>query len=338
MAKKASGKFRSIEELRGALDKSRPLPIYYIFGDDRYAVREAVEQATDYFREFIVGDFDYKTFDGAEATSEEIVDFCRSFPFGSEIKLATARDPEKLDDAPLVEYLDAPSEFAALILVGGDAAPKLNRKLPKKLAALGCIFEAGGKNERALREWLCARAGELGKRLSPDDAQLMLDLVGDDRELLAAQLAKIVAYVGEKSEIDPETLRAHAAPTKRYSVFDLQDAAIDDDRARAFMLVDALLRQGEQAIGIVAVLNRFFVGLLRIPELERAGVPNAQAARAVGAHPYYYPRHQAARRRFSDDKLYRIGAALYDADRELKSSAADERAVLGSLMTVVFLP
>jgi len=53
---------------------------------------------------------------------------------------------------------------------------------------------------------------------------MLIDIVGENREMLEAQLEKIFVYLNENKEISVESLIALSTSLKEYNIFDLQNA------------------------------------------------------------------------------------------------------------------
>jgi len=51
-----------------------------------------------------------------------------------------------------------------------------------------------------MEEWIVQSAAAQGKMLSHDNARFIMELSGDDRNILQMQLDKIILFIGESSE------------------------------------------------------------------------------------------------------------------------------------------
>ena len=63
------------------------------------------------------------------------------------------------------------------------------------------LFEAKELKGRNLIDWLISIAEEKGKKLSEENAQVLVDIVGENRNMLEDQLEKICIFLNEKKEI-----------------------------------------------------------------------------------------------------------------------------------------
>ncbi|MCU0333277.1 MAG: hypothetical protein MUC75_07985 [Ignavibacteriaceae bacterium] len=67
----------------------------------------------------------------------------------------------------------------------------LNTEPYKTLDANNFLFEAKELKGKNLIDWLMSEAEEKGKKLSEENAQVLFDIVGENRNMLEDQLEKI---------------------------------------------------------------------------------------------------------------------------------------------------
>ncbi len=160
-------------------------------------------------------------------------------------------------------------------------------------------------------------------------------MVGDNRSLIETQLEKVFIFLGDKKEIDIESIESLSARFKEYSIFDLQDALGEKNKSSAFKIAFNLLEKGAEPVYIIHMLTRFFTGILRINELRGSNMPEAQAARIVGTHPFYLKKFYNARKLYSDDEMVNISRALLNADVSVKTTSDDNKNIISILITEI---
>lgn len=335
MAKK---KYPSVSSLMPKVKKGEFLPIYFLFGGDGYTIAKFITSLEETFKPILVSEFDKSVLYGANTTIEEILDTSQMFPFGSEKKLVIVKEFDKVQkfDEHLKNYIKSPADFSVLVLVFSGTPSSFNKAYLKALDTAGFLFEAKELKEHDLADWTIEQVSAKGKIISHANAQYLVTLIGDDRYMLEMQIEKMVVYAKEEQEITFEMIKAHAAITKAYTVFDLQDALAIKDAAKTFKVGYRLLDQGENLIMILSMLNKYFTGLLQIPELQKSRKSDQEAARIVGTHPFYYKNHVRAKQRYSDKDLHRIAKAIFNADLAIKSSNTDDKTILTLLFEQIF--
>ncbi|NUM61883.1 MAG: DNA polymerase III subunit delta [Ignavibacteriaceae bacterium] len=189
-----------------------------------------------------------------------------------------------------------------------------------------------GKN---LIDWLIGLAEEKGKKLSEENAQVLVDIVGESRNMLEDQLEKICIFLNEKKEITLESIQQVSSELKQFNIFDLQNAIGVRDKTKSLLIANNLLDNGVEPTFIITMLTRYLMGLAKIPELQSKNTPVQEAARIVGTHHFYYPNYVKAKNLFSDQKLVEVFRALLKADVSVKTTSTDEKTVITLLIAEI---
>ncbi len=332
----ANIKAPSISNLNTSLKKGNLFPIYYIFGEDSFSLDSTLLSIQEYVEPFISSEFDKETFYGDTKSLAEVLNFAAAFPFGSDKKIIIFRQFEKVrDKKPLKEYALAPPEFAVLVLVHTGTITNLSSQPYKTLLENNFIFEAKTLKGNTLVKWLIDFAELKGKNLPKENAQVLADIVGENRSLLETQLEKIILFVKDKKEISIENIREVSSSLKQFTIFDLQDAIAERDKTGSIEIAYNILDNGLDAVYIVSMLTRYFTGLSKVTELAGKNVSNQAAARIVGTHPYYYKGYVEARKLFSDEKLVEIFRALLKADISIKTTNLDGKTIIAILISEI---
>ena len=312
------------------------LPVYYFFGEDSYSLDKIIKQVEKAIEPFITSDFDKEVIYAEDKNLTDMLSLASSFPFGSDKKFILIKEFEKVSNKKnLVSYVNSPADFTHLVLVHNGAISNLSSEPYKSLLANNFIFEAVELKGNALVEWITRYAAENGKQISQEVASVFVDMVGENRSLIETQLEKVFIYLGDKKEIDIESIESLSAKFKEYSIFDLQDALSDKNKRDSFKIAFNLLEKGAEPVYIIHMLTRFFTGILRINELRGSNMPEAQAARIVGTHPFYLKKFYKARSLYSDDELVHISRALLNADISVKTTSDDNKNIISILLTEI---
>ena len=83
------------------------------------------------------------------------------------------------------------------------------------------------------------------------------------------------------------------------------------------------------------MLTRYFTGLAKVTELRSKNIPDRDAARIVGTHPYFYPDYVKARTLYSDTKLVEVFRSLLKADVSIKTTSTDDKTLITLLITEI---
>ncbi len=312
------------------------LPVYYFFGEDSYSLDRVIKEVEKAVDPFITSDFDKEVIYAEDKNLIDMLSLASSFPFGSDKKFILIKEFEKVSNKKnLISYINSPADFTHLVLVHNGGISNLSSEPFKSLLANNFIYEAVELKGNALVEWIIRFAAENGKHISQEVASVFVDMAGDNRSLIETQLEKVFIFLGDKKEIDIESIESLSAKFKEYSIFDLQDALAEKNKKASVKIAFNLLEKGAEPVYIIHMLTRFFTGILRINELRSSNIPEMQAARIVGTHPFYLKKFYNARRLYSDDELIRVSRALLNADISVKTTSDDNKNIMSILLTEI---
>ena len=332
----AKSKAPSILEALTEIRKRKFKPVYYFFGEDSYNLSSTLHTLEEIFKPLLLSEFDKETIYSEDRSITDILGLATAFPFGSEKKLIIIKEAEKIKDKkPLKDYAASPAEFTVIAFFHNGSITNLNTEPFKTLDANNFLFEAKELKGKNLIDWLISLAEEKGKKLSEENAQVLVDIVGENRNMLEDQLEKICVFLNKEKEISIESIQKVSSELKQFNIFDLQNAIGLKDKAKSLTVAYNLLDNGAEPTFIITMLTRYFTGLAKITELKTKNVPVQEAARIVGTHHFYYPQYVKARNLFSDQKLVEVFRALLKADMSVKTTSSDDKTIITLLIAEI---
>ena len=332
----AKSKAPSILDAIKDIRKRKYKQVYYFFGEDSYNLSTALHTLEESFQPLLQSEFDKETIYSEDRSISDILGLAIAFPFGSEKKLIIVKEAEKIKDKkPLKDYASSPAEFTVLAFFHNGSITNLSSEPFKTLDANEFLFEAKELKGKNLVLWLISEAEEKGKQLTEENAQVLVDIVGENRSMLEVQLEKICIFLNEKKEITLESIQQVSSELKQFNIFDLQNAIGLKDKAKSLSVANNLLDNGAEPTFIITMLTRYFTGLAKITELQSNKIPVQEAARIVGTHHFYYPQYVKARTLFSDLKLVEVFRSLLKADVSTKTTSADEKTIITLLIAEI---
>lgn len=105
--------------------------------------------------------------------------------------------------------------------------------------------------------------GPLKKRLARDAELALKNRLGDDLRLIAAELAKLALYAGDRTQITLEDVEAIVAPVREEEFFALAEAVGEGDAAKALQLLADELRRKANASAVALPFLGGVAGALR---------------------------------------------------------------------------
>jgi len=327
----------SILEAVKNLKQGKVLPLYYLFGEDTYSLSLGIKAIEDAVSPLIISDFDKDICYSEDRNLQDVINAARAFPFGSQKKLIIFKEAEKVKDKKLLEaYISAPPEFTVLVLVHNGTITNLTSSPFNLLLENKFLFEAKELKGENLIDWVVELVRSKGRQISNENAMLLADISGENRSIIENQLEKIITFLDDKTEITFSSIKDVSASFKEYNIFDLQNAVFQKDKAAALKIVFNLLENGAEATYIVSMLTKNFIGLSQIRELNEKKIPDVEAAKIVGTHPFYLKNFQRAGVLFTNNDLIKASEALLKADVSIKTTSVDHKTIISLLIAELF--
>lgn len=308
-------------------------PIYFVCGEDAYAIENFVDKIVEVAKNFLNSDLDKETISLKDAELSSALSAASAYPFDSEKKLVIVKDfkpPKNLKE--LLAFINDPPDFSITIFIQKEPVEKKDKEPYATFIKKGYYYEAKALRSQSLVKWIISFIESNGKKISKENAEAILEIVGDDRLLLDSQLRKIILYANEKSEITLEDILNMSSRLKEYTIFDLQKAIAAKDKQKAFEYGLNLLKNGAEILFIIAMLTKYFLMLAQIRELERDKIPHKTAAAMLGIREYFYQEYLAASKKFDDLKLLKISRALLNLDMAIKTSDINPETAMSILL------
>lgn len=276
------------------------------------------------------------------------------YPFLGDRRVVVVRhigrsDPTKLDpkNKPGKKHATAQAiarlhDFALLILVADtEASEGAVRQAESAFKGWTEIVKAGDGLVIDLTEKVSDYAGFArdqaaahGKKLSPQAARLLVELVEASPSLIRSEIEKLALFVGDNEEIRLDDIKTTVTPVPEYKVFEMVNAVVGGDAGKALKSMYALAGssrnlQGDAFPKVFPLLHRQFRLLAQARIVIDAGgsVSNLspEVVALLPARPniltendYGRSRTLQAARRLNDGQIAQCFEILVDTDAKLK--------------------
>ncbi len=210
--------------------------------------------------------------------------------------------------------------------------------------------------EELVAELVENRAGEYGLTFDREALELFTMMAGEDTRQIDNELDKLDLYVGDSRRVRLEDVRSIVSQTKGGVVFELGNAIGKKQLPLALALVDELIGQNEQPIGILlaAIVPKvrnlvaarqiedrhhvkasgsygsYAAALERLPAKETARLPKKKDGSGLNVYPLYLAAREAAQ--FTGAELRAALEECLAANRALVTSSLDPTIVLSQLL------
>lgn len=322
--------------------------LYIIYGNEGYLKQFYANNicAKSVSKDF--EDFNLKKLDGKDTNLNEIYDCISSFPMMSDFTCTLVKD------FPLSDYIGdrgkVDSEFEAVITDIPESSilifwmdtievDEKNSKWGKVLKLFdqsGVCAKIDKRSRSALEKLLISSAAKKDCTLSRENANYIINLVGEDMSTLQNELNKVCAYVssGEitKSDVDKTVIVSVEA-----KIFQLSRMIVRGEADNAYENLSNLFKLREEPVVILSVLSKAFVDMYRVKAIKETGVPYTRMADNFPGNVYknkIFTLDNASNdaKNYSVTQLKNALDILADADRRLKSTGEDGKTVLEELI------
>jgi len=320
-----------------------PPPVVAVFGDDAFLRFQVITTLIRAALGTDAPETGLSRFQGSEADLADVLDELRMLPFLSLKRVVVIEEADPFVTAhrkSLEAYAERPSKTGTLIL-SVKSWPS-NTKLAKAVEKTGLAVDCRSPKEREIPAWLSRYAeSRLDVQLEPPAASLLLELIGPELGLLATEVEKLAAYVGEAGRIRKQDVAETVDAGRVLAVWEMIDRATTGDAAGALRILDQLLTSGEahqRILGALAASLRkvYHAGRLRLNQRSLQ-----HAAREAGVPSYPKAVEQLGRQHghLGPSRVDRLPELLLHVDLELKgASTLEPRVVLERLLIELAQP
>jgi DNA polymerase III subunit delta len=325
----------SEKHLREELQKKKLRSVYVLVGEDAFkldyyselALRVLFPDGQPVLREVVYGD---------ELDPAALLDNARTLSLWDPHKLILVRQAERIPAKVLDKLIDlvtSPPDRCTLVFQAGKADGRM--KFYQTLSKAGdqsvqVKLEPSTGGEWNI--WLQAFLRETGKELSGEARQLLAEWTAGSLSELKHVVDRAALFAGGNAEIRTEHVAAVGVRITTEDVFRLSGGILSGDRSAALVLMETLLRQGEEPLALVGLLARQYRWLLGILAMKAEGKSDNVIAAECGIFPAAAKVLFPASRRLGGKGVVRGLIALAEADHTLKSSRLPRDHVLTRLV------
>jgi DNA polymerase-3 subunit delta len=185
---------------------------------------------------------------------------------------------------PVIAALgELPPDLTLVLICRDKAAAKLAKAVR---VASGEVHEFEAPKAREMPGVLVREAQQLGFRLEPAAARLLVERMGSNPLRLRNELERLALWAGEGGEVTASVLQEMIADTSEAAVWSLSDALIEGDAAAALRIGERLIGQGENVTGLIYGLASRLRGACSAAAQLEEGIPPKQVESSLKMHPY----------------------------------------------------
>lgn len=304
-------------------------PVFYFYSTEPYLVRQEAAAAC---AALLAGESETTVLDEAAPPLEAIVMAAGTISFFGTKRLIEIPnlEPAAYSDKDLDEFLDilSSAENAAFVLSstvktewGKPVIGKRMQRLIEHCRKIGFVKELSKPTGVQLEQLLIDRAARQGTNLPQAVVQNLIETCGDDPFLLENEVDKLCAVSGYQT-VSQAMVAQVCTRALEADVFDMIRLVTIKNSTGACLLLQRLLRQGNEPVNISGALIGSYVDMYRV-KLGQASKHTYTAVHkdyGYKGSPYRLKHSLDAAGRYTLPQLETCIQILEEADKSLKGS------------------
>ena len=283
---------------------------------------------------------------GAAATANEIVDACEMLPFLATKRLVVVRGSSLVQKVTgsgkdegtdrLLAYIDKLPEHVQLLFFCRGKADR-TKKITARIEAMSGRAEFAPLDEKDKQMWLTRELKAHNKYMSKPAGDLFLSRVDPLLTPTLQDLQKLLAYVGERMNIEEEDVEAVVAPTVEDRLFTLFDHLINGNAQGALTILKHILSQKDtDTVQLLSPLTNRIRQMYYYKTLKAKGYADREILPVTGIRSNILWLYEKQTRAFSEKQLKEYLELCIRMDFEFKSGRiSDDNALDTIIMAVI---
>lgn len=318
------------EVLEISLSRGEIYSAYFFYGEEDFLIEEAQEKLCAAVLKDGIRDFNLDILYADEVDGRQVVARANSYPMMAERRMVILKDFHELEEKEVVYlYLEKPSPKTVILLVSLED----DKNLREKTVAV----HFGRMRDSDLPSWISQRVSKYKKNINSDACEFLLASVEHSLHALDREIEKLVVYVGDKTTIDGDDVRAVVGISKVYNLYELRKAVGNRNLPRSIEIVERMMDFGERPERIIAAITNHYIDLLKLAGAQKRRMSEQDLARVLHAYPARVREYLGYLRYFSTADLERSFSHLAAADEKIKFTSESPRAVMTVLLHELLL-
>lgn len=289
-------------------------PVYLLHGEEDYNIDILTQAFEDKVLTESEKSFNMTIWYGKDATAKQIIDSCMRYPMMSPFQLIIlkeAQDMKTIND--LSVYLDNPVPSTVFVIQYKHGRIDMRKSFGKAIKAKGEIYESKKLYDNEVPKWIANYVSSNGFKIDDQSTALVANHLGSDLSKIANEMDKLFILIPQGAVIDAKIIEKHIGISKKYNVFELQDAIASRDMFKAQQIINYFADNPKKNPAVVVISSVFnFYSKLYLA-ISYSKQDDLSLAKNLG----FSPRNEYAARFFI--RNYRMALNTYSRE-EIESS------------------
>jgi DNA polymerase-3 subunit delta len=309
-------------ELRKQLDGNNIANLYLLMGPEDYLGRQLISLITNAALGDGMRDFNFAELDTPTASPPALLQELNAYPLGTQRRVVLIQDVGSLpaeSEKALRESVSNLPDFLTVILT----AERLDRRkvLFKEIAKAGVVVELRPLKPAEVKTWIRHRLRDRGKKIPHQLTEHIFELTGAALSDVSNEIENLVAYMGDRTEVEQSDIEALVASRNREPIYKLSEHIADREFLPSCTVLKQLLAEGEHQLRILWHLDFMVKKLLRAKCMLEEGVTEDVITRNLQIQSFRRRRFMQQVRSFSLDELRKMYRTIVEWDNKFKSTS-----------------
>lgn len=288
-------------------------PIYYFYGNEDYRKKEAVKFIITNYLPGKNAQLGVTRMSADKNDLEMITAELSAIPMLGGRRVIHVDDIQKLNPSQykkLFAFLAIPPPDTVVVL-SSPAARTPQKKSAffrevQKVAEVVPFDKLSGQNARGR---IIRHLQSAGLTYDEDAVELLASMTSGNFGGLMGELEKLTLSYEKGSHIGFAEIKKLASSYEEFGIFELIDLVAERQYERAFKAYSDLLRRGSNAGGVIVLMSRHVMNMLRVIE-----------GRKVAGHPFWVSKLKNQAQRYGQERVVAAISSLAKTERDIRLS------------------
>ena len=303
--------------------------MYLLYGKEEFLIQKQVKKIA---LENNLQDLDINEYQMDTISIKEAIDDAETISFFHDKKAVilnqcsflTTTSKKNIIEQPielLEEYIKHPNPSTILICIVNSEKLDERKKIVKTIKKEATVIECNQISN--INQFI----HELFKNysISQENIDLFQKRVGNHLELLEQEAEKLNIAAIDDKVITTELIDDLTIQTIDLDIFSLIEAIVNKQKEKAMMMLDEMMKRGEEPIMVLIMLANQFRIIYQAKELYQKGYTEKNIANMLNLHPYRIKKALEKGRMFSNDILLIYLKQLANLDYQIKNGEINKR-------------
>lgn len=302
----------SAEKILSEWKKGQFKPIYWLEGDEPYFIDMLVDHAEHKILSESEAGFNLTIFYGRDADWAAVVNACRRYPMFAERSVVLLKEAQHMRDIDKLEpYIENPLNSTVFVVSYKEKKIDARTKFAKLLKQNAEVFTTKKIYDNQLPEWASNMVQQHGLTISQKALQLLVDHIGNDLSRIQNEIEKLAVNLGSRKNITEDDIETYIGVSKEFNVFELQDAMVRKDLAKAIRIIQ-YFEANPKAAPIQMMLPALYNFFSKVYMIFGVQGDEKTLATAIGVNPYFIKDYIAAAKNYAYEGVERILLLLHE--------------------------